>query len=169
MTGVQTCALRSKPLDLAQVLSRIADESRSACGGNVRLSAEGALGGAAADETLLRHIFLNLLSNARKYSDADEVTDFTVLRDGGRAVFTVRDQGIGIPARDLPLVFEAFARGGNVADAPGTGLGLAIVQRCVLLHGGTVHLVSTDGLGTTVTVCLPLFVGDFPPPAARYP
>ena len=150
-------AFHPKPLDLAQVLSRIADESRSACGGNVRLSAEGALAGAAADETLLRHIFLNLLSNARKYSDADAVTDFTVLRERENAVFTVRDRGIGIPAGDLPQMFEAFARGRNVAETPGTGLGLAIVQRCVALHGGTIGLASTEDGGTTVTVRLPLF------------
>ncbi|MEO6740614.1 MAG: HAMP domain-containing sensor histidine kinase [Chthoniobacteraceae bacterium] len=157
-------AFQPNPLDLVQLLGRIADESRSAFGGNVRLNFEGDLSGAAADESLLRHIFLNLLSNARKYSAADALTDLTVHRDADSAIFTVHDRGIGIPAGDLPRVFEAFARGGNVADAPGTGLGLAIVQRCLRLHGGTIHIISTEGDSTTVTVRLPLF-GASPPPS----
>ena len=79
-------------------------------------------------------------------------------RNGGDAVFTVRDHGIGIPAKDLPHLFESFSRGSNVADAPGTGLGLSIVERCVHLHAGTVAIESEQGHGTLVTVRLPLFI-----------
>jgi signal transduction histidine kinase len=106
---------------------------------------------------LHRHILLNLLSNARKYSADDAQVDFSATRELEDAIFVVRDYGIGIPENDLPHIFEAFTRASNVADAPGTGLGLAIVQRCVAMHGGTIKLDSIAGTGTTVRVRLPLF------------
>ena len=147
------------PLDLAALLSRIADESSSASlGGPIRLEIATDLAGASGDEGLMRHIFLNLLSNARKYSAPDAAIEFAAGRNGGDAVFTVRDHGIGIPAKDLPHLFESFSRGSNVEDAPGTGLGLSIVERCVHLHAGTVAIESEEGRGTLVTLRLPLFI-----------
>ena len=142
---------------LTPLLQRLADESHSASGTNVRLLVEGDLSNAQADESLLRHILLNLLSNACKYSSAAALIEFTAQRDGEDAVFIVRDHGIGIPAHEVAQMFESFTRASNVADTPGTGLGLAIVQRCVVLHGGTIRLDSIEGKGTTVTVRLPLF------------
>jgi signal transduction histidine kinase len=70
-------------------------------------------------------------------------------------VFVVRDHGAGIPAADLPWLFNAFHRGGNVSHLPGTGLGLTIVKRCVELHRGRIQIESEVGQGTTVTVRLP--------------
>lgn len=149
------------PLDLAALLSRIADESSSANhGGLIHREVATDLAEASGDESLMRHIFLNLLSNALKYSAPDLPVDFTVVRDGSDAVFTVRDHGIGIPATDLPHLFESFSRGSNVKDAPGTGLGLSIVARCVHLHGGTLAINSEEGRGTLVTVRLPLFTSS---------
>lgn len=156
-------ACNTKPLDLASLLQRITDENRSANGGNVILSVEGSLTGAAADESLLRHILLNLLSNARKYSPEGALIEFIARRDDHDVVLTVRDHGIGIPQEDLPDIFEAFTRASNVAEAPGTGLGLAIVQRCVTLHGGNIRLDSLLGEGTTITVRLPVF--EIPTPS----
>jgi signal transduction histidine kinase len=149
-----------KPLDLALVLERIAAESRSAHGGEVRLCIVGALDGSVADEALLRHILLNLLSNARKYSAGGSVIELSANRDCGDAVLIVRDHGIGIPAQDLEHVFETFSRASNATGIPGTGLGLDIVKRCVALHRATIHLESLEGRGTTVTVRLPLFAGN---------
>jgi len=146
------------PLDLGALLHRITDECYSATnGGFIVLSLDGDFKGAHGDEALLRHIFLNLLSNARKYSPPDTTVEFTVKTDGEEAVFSVRDQGIGIPAKDLTGIFEAFARGTNVGDTPGTGLGLAIVKRSTALHGGTIQITSETGCGTLATVRLPLF------------
>lgn len=147
------------PLDLASLLSRIADESNSANhGGMIHLEVAENLAESSGDESLMRHIFLNLLSNAQKYSPPDAPVAFAAARDGGDAVFTVRDHGIGIPATDLPHLFESFSRGSNVKDVPGTGLGLSIVARCVHLHGGTLAIDSEEGRGTLVTVRLPLFI-----------
>jgi signal transduction histidine kinase len=112
---------------------------------------------AHADEALLRHIFGNLISNAVKYSPEGSPVHLHVRCEGEDAVFEVRDQGIGIPPEDLPQLYEAFFRGSNVGDTPGTGLGLVIVKRCADLHGGSIHLESSPGVGTTFTVRLPLF------------
>jgi PAS domain S-box-containing protein len=155
---VAHAAVKSRSLELSEVFSRIADESASATpGGNLEISLDPNLAAAAGDETLLRHIFLNLISNARKYSAPASPVKVTGRRDGADAVFTVTDQGIGIPAADLPRLFESFSRGSNVRDAPGTGLGLSIVKRSVTAHGGTVFLTSEEGRGTAVTIILPLF------------
>lgn len=154
-SGKYSC--NAKTLDLPCLLHRIVDENRSANGGNVMLSLNGSLSGAIADESLIRHVLLNLLSNAHKYSAEDAQVDFIVSRELGDAVFIVRDCGIGIPENDLPYVFDAFIRAGNVDNAPGTGLGLAIVQRCVVMHGGTIQLESNTSSGTTVSVRLPIF------------
>jgi signal transduction histidine kinase len=77
--------------------------------------------------------------------------------DGPVAVLSIADQGVGIPADDLPHIFERFRRGGNVAGRiAGSGLGLWGSQRIVAQHGGTIAIDSTEGQGTTVTVRLPL-------------
>ena len=149
-----------RPLDLAALLQRITDESHSASDGSpIELHLADDLAGASADEALLRHIFLNVLSNARKYSPRDARVEFAVRRENNDAVFTVRDHGIGIPQAAMPHLCEAFSRAANVGDTPGTGLGLTIVKRCTDLHGGTLHVESEEGRGTLVTIRLPLF-GD---------
>lgn len=146
-------------VDLAALCHKLADESSSTAVRKcpVTTSVAEDLAGATADESLLRHIFSNLLSNAAKYSADGSPVEFTVAREGGDAVFAVEDRGIGIPAEDQARMFEAFHRAGNVAEIPGSGLGLLITKRCVELHGGSVGFVSTPGKGTTFTVRLPLF------------
>jgi len=107
------------------------------------------------DEALLRHIFGNLLSNALKYSPDGGTVRFTVqARDGG-AKFEVADQGIGIPAAELPHLFGSFHRASNVGGIQGTGLGLAIVKNAVDKHGGRISVTSVPGEGTCFTVWLP--------------
>jgi signal transduction histidine kinase len=72
----------------------------------------------------------------------------------------VKDQGIGIPLEDQAHLFETFHRASNIRNIPGTGLGLAIVKRSVDSHGGTINVSSQVGVGTTVTVTLPLGVSN---------
>jgi signal transduction histidine kinase len=67
----------------------------------------------------------------------------------------VTDSGVGIPAADLPRLFSPFFRGSNVTAPPGTGLGLVVSRAIVELHGGTINVASTEGVGTTVTLSLP--------------
>ena len=108
------------------------------------------------DEKLLRQIFSNLVSNALKYSSIDKPVEIRLFQRGRELIYSVKDQGIGIPAGDLPRLFESFHRAKNVGTIPGTGLGLAIVQRCVDLHGGRVEVKSQVGVGTQIFVHFPL-------------
>jgi signal transduction histidine kinase len=108
------------------------------------------------DAILLRHIFTNLLSNAIKYSCEDSSIRFDLICQDGAAIFQIQDQGIGIPLNDQQRLFETFHRASNVGQIQGTGLGLSIVKRCVDLHKGQIQLESEVGVGTRVTVTLPL-------------
>lgn len=148
-----------KRVDLLVLCRTVVDEvmsaTQSVC--PIQLHISGGLEGAVTDESLFRHVFTNLLSNAVKYSEPGSSVQFRSERNGSTAVFTVRDQGIGIPPEDQSRIFTSFNRGQNVGGRPGTGLGLVIVQRCVQLHGGEIQVRSELGRGTTVTVTLPLF------------
>jgi NtrC-family two-component system sensor histidine kinase KinB len=113
------------------------------------------------DAARIDRVVANLLSNAIKYSPDGSAIEVVLAREehagAAWAVLTVQDHGIGIPAADLPRIFERFRRGRNVADrVPGTGIGLSGVKRTVEQHGGTIRIASQEGRGTTVTVRLPL-------------
>lgn len=111
---------------------------------------------ARTDPSLLKHILDNLLTNAIKYSPEGSTIRFTVFCHNHQVQFCVQDQGIGIPPKDQPKLFEAFHRAGNVCKIQGTGLGLAIVKRCVDLLQGQITFESQEGAGTTFTILLPL-------------
>lgn len=121
----------------------------------ILFSTEGDCTQAEVDASLLRHILDNLLSNAIKYSSAGSIVRFTLNCQDNQAKFCIQDQGIGIPQKDHPRLFEAFHRAGNVCEIEGTGLGLAIVKRCVELQKGQIHFESQEGIGSTFTVILP--------------
>lgn len=106
----------------------------------------------------LARVVNNLLDNAIKYSPAGGTIAITCgLNDDGTATLAIRDHGIGIPAADLPRVFERFHRGANAtAQFRGTGIGLAGAHQIVEQHGGSITIESDEGLGTTVTVRLPI-------------
>jgi len=113
------------------------------------------------DAARLERVLANLLSNAIKYSATGSAIRVSVARDGSGhcdvAVLSVQDQGAGIPAHDLPYIFTPFYRGSNVVDrVDGTGIGLFGARAIVEQQGGTLGLESTEAIGTTVTVRLPL-------------
>ena len=152
--------LRCSPasLALATFCHKLADEMHSATSGRCPIRLEiSELPAAQADEALLRHILGNLISNAVKYSPSGRAVGVRVAREASHALFTVRDEGVGIPLADRDHLFTAFHRGGNVGQISGTGLGLTIVKRCVELHGGEIWFESEEGRGTTFMVRLPLF------------
>jgi len=100
----------------------------------------------------------NLVSNALAYSPRGGAVTVTVDRERDEwAILQVSDHGLGIPATDLPHIFERFHRGGNVAGRiAGSGIGLAAVRQIVEQHGGTITVESREGKGSTFTVRLPL-------------
>ena len=113
---------------------------------------------AEIDRARIAQLLENLLENAIKYSPAGGEIGITVTREGDQARIVVRDGGIGIPAADLPHVFERFHRGTNVDDRrfAGMGLGLYICRGIALQHGGSISVESVVGRGSTFTVALPL-------------
>jgi PAS domain S-box-containing protein len=113
------------------------------------------------DHHRLERVVQNLLDNAIKYSFGNgnivlRICHETDQSGSAWAVLFVQDEGIGIPAADLPHIFERFQRGGNVGNTAGTGIGLAGVKQIVEQHHGTIAVESVEGQGTTVTVRLPL-------------
>jgi PAS domain S-box-containing protein len=107
------------------------------------------------DDTLIRNIVGNLLSNAIKYSPHGGTALLSVQDHGNTLVFTVSDQGIGIPEADQAQLFASFHRASNVGTISGTGLGLSIVKEAVSCHSGEIHVSSTVGQGSTFTVTVP--------------
>ncbi len=113
------------------------------------------------DAMRLERALDNLVGNAIKFSPTGGNITLTVGREAGAdpevAVLQVRDEGIGIPARDLPHVFECFRRAKNATNTiPGTGVGLAVVRDVIEQHGGTIEAASKLGRGATFTLRLPL-------------
>jgi CheY-like chemotaxis protein len=108
------------------------------------------------DRSMWEKVILNLLSNALKFT-FDGGVRVAVRADGGHAVVTVADTGIGVPAREMPRLFERFHRIENARSRSneGSGIGLALVQELVQLHGGAITASSAEGEGTTFTIRLP--------------
>ena len=109
-----------------------------------------------ADETKLKQVLINLLSNALKYTPRGRVTVRAEPRDG-EVLFTVQDTGVGIPPEALERVFEPFTQLDSSDARPwgGLGLGLSIVKRYVEMHGGRVWVESAPGRGSTFYVSIP--------------
>jgi PAS domain S-box-containing protein len=108
------------------------------------------------DENLLRHILINLLSNATKYSDNNSIVEFSVEQSETDTIFSICDHGIGIPEDEQEQIFDVFHRARNVGTISGTGLGMAIVMRSVDMHSGHIELSSKVGQGTSFRVFLPI-------------
>lgn len=121
----------------------------------VRLSERPARVNATTEQ--LTRITSNILGNSLKYTTEGQVTVNTHLTDDN-VELSIKDTGIGIAENDLLHIFDRFYRGENVSKStiPGSGLGLAIARELVVLLGGTIRIESAVGIGTTVTVSLPL-------------
>ncbi len=118
------------------------------------------------DQRAIGEIVLNLLVNAYKYTAQNKQIRLNVFDEDGRAVITVRDNGIGIPRSDLGKIFEPFFRveTGLRSKASGAGLGLAIVRHMVKLHAGEIFVWSEPGRGSLFTIRLPAVREEGPRP-----
>jgi signal transduction histidine kinase/CheY-like chemotaxis protein len=148
------------PTDLAVLTADLASNFRSACeraGLSLAVDAPPLPTPAYVDRTMWEKIVLNLLSNAFKFTFQGGIT-VDQHASGDAVVLQVSDSGVGIPADQLPRIFERFHRieGQRSRTHEGSGIGLALVQELVHMHGGSVEIESEVGVGTTVTVRLPL-------------
>ena len=148
-----------EPADLAQVTAELASVFRSAvdrAGLNFEVDCPPLPEPVYLDRGMWEKVVLNLLSNALKFT-FDGSIRVAARAEGGQAVVTVTDTGIGVPAGEMPRLFERFHRIENARarSNEGSGIGLALVQELVQLHGGTIAAASIEGEGTTFTIRLP--------------
>lgn len=122
----------------------------------IQLRYRGGTGDVLADAQLLYSVLSNLLTNALKYSPNSQPIYFEVNQQSTSLTFIVRDQGMGIPEAEQEHLFDSFYRGTNVGTISGSGLGLAIVKQCVELQHGHITLTSSEKVGTTVRVEIPI-------------
>jgi PAS domain S-box-containing protein len=155
-----------EPVDLAAVTAELAGSFRSAverAGLALRVDATPLPEPVYVDRDMWEKIVLNLISNAFKHTFEGEIA-VTLRAEDGAAVLEVRDSGVGMPAEQLPHVFERFHRVPNARSRTheGTGIGLALVQELARLHGGRVDVESREGIGSAFTVRIPLGTGHLP-------
>ncbi len=144
------------PCDLADVAATAADSlaRRYETAGTtleLRLSAAPIM----ADPRWLHQVITNLLTNALKFTPAGGRVTLETARDGTQAVLRVADTGPGIPAKDLPHIFDRFWRGRSASHTSGSGIGLAIADELARAHGGRLAASSEPGHGTQMTLTLP--------------
>lgn len=115
------------------------------------------------DATLIEQVMINLLENALKYSGANPVVELTVKKQGSTAIFEVLDNGMGIPADQLPGLFDGYATAGghSVDGTRGMGIGLSICRSIVKAHGGRIEAQNRNGGGAVFRFALPLDGGNF--------
>jgi signal transduction histidine kinase/CheY-like chemotaxis protein len=109
-----------------------------------------------ADETKLKQVVVNLLTNAVKFTPAGGAVDVRAWLEGDEVLVTVRDTGVGVPVEDRARIFEAFQRGDRRASVEGTGLGLTLSKRFLELHGGRIWLESAVGSGSLFGFAIPV-------------
>jgi len=109
-----------------------------------------------ADSKLLTQVFTNLLSNAVKYAPNRPRIEVRVWGEGDHACVSVKDEGLGIPAAEVPRLFEKFFRAKTSVGISGTGIGLYLIKQLVSLHGGEIAVESDEGKGSTFLLKLPV-------------
>lgn len=145
---------------LANLISGLIDDYRGRPSGaqhQLNISIDPAIGSVLVDPLKITQIFENLIDNALKYTPAGSHIDVAARLREKEVEICVRDNGAGIPAEDLPHIFERFYRvdKGRSREKGGTGLGLSIVKHIVQLHGGRVWAESQPGQGSAFYFTLP--------------
>ena len=160
--GQNKIELRRAPVTLADVVSTAVETSRpliEAAGHDLRVSIPLDHVHLDADLTRLAQVLSNLLTNSAKYTERGGRIWLTAEKSGGEVALSVRDTGIGIPAADLPRIFDLFSQVDRSIErsSGGLGIGLALVKALVEMHGGTVTAESPGpGEGSVFTVRLPV-------------
>lgn len=153
--------LRMTRFSLAELLKKVANAMKLTAensGHEMVVDAPDSLPDIVADRERIEQVVVNILSNAVKYTPAGGHVRLAACMVGANRVrITVEDDGVGIPAADVPRLFERFYRVDKARSraAGGTGLGLAIAKEIVEQHEGKIALASEYGKGTTVTIVLP--------------
>lgn len=148
-----------KPFDLSVLLKRIATNFEGPFkNGDIALEYEPEEIIITADEDKLSQVFINLLSNALKYTPSGGTVKISTACHDGTAEVRINDNGIGIAEEDLPHIFERFYRTdlSRSRATGGSGIGLTIAKSIVDAHGGSISVASQVGVGSVFTVTLPV-------------
>lgn len=157
--------LRKERLDLRAVVNSAIEATRPAVQSGshaLELKLPGEPLAVDGDPTRMVQVLTNLLTNAAKYTEPGGRIEVAATRAGDEAVVTVADNGVGIPADMLPVVFDMFSQVGTSLERSqgGLGIGLTLVRKLVEMHGGTVSVTSAGAdRGSTFTVQMPLAPG----------
>ena len=148
--------LTRTPADLAELAATAADSlARRFEAAGITLDRELSASPVLADPHWLHQVITNLLTNALKFTPSGGRVTISTRSNGTEAVLRVTDTGAGIPADDLPRIFDRFFRGQQAAQISGSGIGLAIAAELVQAHGGRLTAASELGHGTQMTLSLP--------------
>lgn len=157
--------LDNRLVELDTLLLEVMGQMQVLAGSNVKLSIkeiDQVL--VCGDKDRLKQVMVNLISNAIKYTPIKGLIEIELGKQEGQAIFSVADNGPGIPPEDLPHIFERFYRGEKsrtrTKDGKGFGLGLSIAYWIVQNHGGTIDVSNRDPRGTEFVVRLPLARGS---------
>ena len=155
-TGRQ--AVVRSTVDVDAMAREVVQELRTHGGAATTEFTIGSLGHVDADPVLLREVLRNLLGNAVKFSRRAGRPRVALARDdaGGRATFTVQDNGVGFDPAYADKLFTPFQRLHRADEFEGTGIGLALCQRIVTRHGGSIDATAVPGAGATVRFHLPV-------------
>lgn len=155
-SGVASLNRREVPvMSLLEDMVREIKPITDAADQKVQISVTPGLGTIAVDPERIRHVFINLLANASKYSPSDSIiTLYAEPDEAGWIRFGVRDRGPGIPEESVPYIFEKFYRVPGQTKK-GAGLGLTIAREIVVAHGGTIACTSKVGEGSDFYFIVP--------------
>lgn len=144
-------------IDLEEFLHEIHEDVRSFLkeGQQIHVKCNGGIEHIDSDPRVIRNIMFNLLSNASKYSDINKNIYLSCSQSEDKIIFTIKDEGIGIPKEDQKHLFDRFFRASNAGNIQGTGLGLNIVRRYVELLDGEITFTSEYSMGSTFVVGIP--------------
>ncbi len=142
-------------MDLVEVAKSVVREDFVAETRAAQLNIKGQPYDVYMDDTLMRHVISNLLSNAYKYSKGKQSPEVTLFFEADEVKIWVKDFGIGIPKDELSNLFQPFYRAKNAMQIMGTGLGLVVVKEFVQLHQGKIWVESEFGKGSTFKIEMP--------------
>jgi signal transduction histidine kinase len=174
LTELEAFPFEQVPVDLGELLDEAVEQARlqrSANPERLVLSLPRApwpLPPVRGDRDLLFLAIYNLLDNALKFTEDDQIVEVRAFEDRTSVAIVVADKGRGVPADELPYIFEELYRGKNARGVPGSGHGLPLVGAVVARHGGSVIARSQLGQGSEFTLRLPSAdVSEWPRPHIR--
>ena len=150
--------LTKRKIGIGEIVTKAAERIKpqaDRAGLSIKIDITSNLPPVTADRDRIEQALVNLLHNSMKFTPSGGGITISAVSSGDFLQVSVADTGIGIPADDLPRIFERFYKADRARSGGGTGLGLAIVKHIIDAHGGKIWAESVEGKGTTFTFKLP--------------